>query len=244
MKQLLFAAAVFLVAGGAQAASKPRITSNGMPEKWSGGMSLVLDPSLETLGPGATDAIRTALGTWLTEVAHLPNVTFEIGSSPGTAALDGKNLVLAGPVTTPGKEDALALTTTYADTMTGNIIEADIVFNTDYAFGDVANLGSGCVSTWDLQAVATHEAGHFFGLDEDYTDVAATMYVNTAPCDVHKDVLTTEDTTALSTLYTPPTDVVAHCSSAPGGRADATWGAAFVALAVVSRRRRRGRRPC
>ena len=101
-----------LLAGSAAASSEPRTTDTGAPEKWTEGMTLVLDPSLETLGPGATDAVRVALGTWLSEVAHLPNVSFEVATSPGVAALDGTNRVLAGPITTAGQENDLAYTTT------------------------------------------------------------------------------------------------------------------------------------
>jgi len=42
-------------------------------------------------------------------------------------------------------------------------IEADILFNrADYRW--ITKVASGCVVAWDIQAVATHEFGHAFGL--------------------------------------------------------------------------------
>jgi MYXO-CTERM domain-containing protein len=65
------------------------------------------------------------------------------------------------------------------------------------------------------------------------------MYVTTAPCDVHKRVLTSDDTTTLGALYAPPTVVVAHCATSPGARGESTLGMVMAALALVLRRRRR-----
>jgi hypothetical protein len=45
----------------------------------------------------------------------------------------------------------------------GSTIEADIMFNkTDYRWA--TRVKAGCSMTWDIQAVATHEFGHAFGL--------------------------------------------------------------------------------
>ena len=236
MKAVVFLG-VMLAASSARALSEPRKTETGLPEKWAGGMTLVLDPSLETLGAGATDTVRQALGTWLADVAHVPNVTFVVGTSPMTAKQDGVNVVLAGPVTTPGKENALALTTTYALDSSGDILEADIVFNTAYTFGDLASLPS-CAQTYDLASVATHEAGHFFGLDEDYTDLATTMFITTEVCDLHKRVLTPSDTNALEDLYAPPTTVVAQCNLAPPKPSGSSPMLVFVALSALTRCRK------
>src|SRR5207247_10314237 len=45
----------------------------------------------------------------------------------------------------------------------GSTVEADIMFNkADYRWA--TRVKSGCRMTWDVQAVATHEFGHAFGL--------------------------------------------------------------------------------
>ena len=65
----------------------------------------------------------------------------------------------------------------------------------------------GCKGWYDLQAVATHEAGHFFGLDEDLHEAGSTMYFKTAKCELRKRDLDTPDRSVLTTLCAgaPPT---------------------------------------
>src|SRR5690348_15618781 len=99
----------------ARAESEPRQTETGVAERWATpGIVVVLDPSLDDLGPGARDAVRAAMSTWATDVAGLPSVTVEDGASRVGASRDGVNVVSAAPVTLAGHEKDLALTTTYA----------------------------------------------------------------------------------------------------------------------------------
>jgi hypothetical protein len=218
-----FALGVFAVAlllpQVARAESEPRETASGVVEHWSTDhVTVTLDPSLENLGVGGTDAIEEAMTTWASGVGGLPQITFVRATEPvSTSGNDGVSVVRAAPITTPGHESDLADTTTYAEDATGNILEADIVFNTTYAYAVMPAPDASCRATYDIGAVATHESGHFFGLDEDYGDTTTTMYVITSACDAHKRVLTSEDTQALDALYDPPT-LVAHCDAAPAMR--------------------------
>ena len=225
----------------ARAESAPRETETGLAEKWpSPSVAVVLDPSLDDLGPHARDAVRAAVSTWDLDVPGLPSVVFQDGTSRVGAARDGVSVVSAGPITTPGHEKDLALTTTYAADATGDILEADIVLNTLYAW-DSATPAASCDEVFDVGAVATHEAGHFFGLGEDWSDTAATMYVITEPCDAHKRVLTSPDSDALGVLYATPASMTASCDAAPAplGRSALTLFAAGFALALGARRMRR-----
>jgi len=240
MKSLAVAACLFtaLVARDADATASPRKTNSGLPEKWSGTATVVLDPSLEDLGHGAADEVRRALTTWLTEVAGLPNVVFEIGTVRTSASFDGKNVVLAGPITMPGQQDDLALTTTYASDETGDILEADVVFNTKYAFAVMPSPAPSCAHLFDVGAVATHECGHFFGLGEDYEDTTTTMFITTDPCDAHKRVLTPKDITSLSAIYERQPAPSAQCDEAPSSARGDMFGvsALWLALACLGRR--------
>jgi hypothetical protein len=117
---------------------------------------------------------------------------------------DGVNRLLLGPITVPGQEGDLAITISYADTDAGERIEADTIFNNAY---DWTSIGSGtdqraaCRNRYDLQNVGTHEAGHFFGLDEDYQDQSTTMYVSSMPCQISKRTLSHSDVPVMSGLY-------------------------------------------
>jgi hypothetical protein len=221
--------------------AQPRQTETGFPERWTQpAVTVVLDPSLSELGPGASDAIEQAMGTWVSDVAGIPSVVFENATEEVGAKYDGKSVISAGPITIAGHEKDLAVTVTYADDKTGNILEADIVFNTRYAFAAMAAPSATCSETFDIGAVATHESGHFFGLGEDYDDTTTTMFVTTAPCDAHKRVLTTGDTASIGVLYAPPESMTAHCDASPSSRTPRWMGFAFgFGLFVAARRMRR-----
>src|SRR5262249_29116003 len=153
----------------------------------------VLDPSLEELESGGTEEVRSSFGTWLAAVKTLPDATFEQSNERGSAKRDGVSRVLAGPIDVKGHEKDLAFTMSQTVSSTGEIIEADIIFNTRYRYDDVT--GNHC-NSYDLASVATHEVGHFFGLADD-PDTSATMFKVTEPCDVHKRVLTSVDVDAM-----------------------------------------------
>ncbi len=199
-----------------------RTTSSGAHVRWTvGAVTVSVDPSILALGPGAKDAIVSAYGAWMSTGAHVPDVSVDTASAPGEVARDGVNRVLVGKVETPGEGDVLALTTSFVDDASGDVLEADTVFNEKYVFGILSprpgespRAGEGgedtCGDVYDLQNVATHEAGHFFGLGEDYSETAATMYYESLPCQTHKRTPIPLDVTVMSGLYS---------GSGPGGGA-------------------------
>ena len=249
----LLGALLAMVAGGARvgetptyAAGKapPRATPMGMTEHWVKAPVITFDPSLADLGHGAPDAVRAAFGTWLG--AGAPGVTFANATTRGALGLDGVSRVLAGRIPIPGHEHDVAVTVSYADDATGNIVEADTIFNTQYAFGAVdADAAKGTCKTYDTQSVATHEAGHFFGLSEDADDTTTTMYQLTRPCDPHKRELYAPDRDAIGSLYSASTtggSKAQACSVSGTPGAPGSGGATFVvaaALVLAARRRRR-----
>ena len=186
-----------------------RKTESGVDERWSqASLTVTIDPTLASATPGARDAIANAFGAWLSCGASLPQLSFDASSTPGQAVQDGVNRLLFGPITMPGVEKALAITISYADDESGTIIEADTIFNSAYPWGDIAasardgdDDGASCGARYDLQNVATHEAGHFFGLGEDYQDESTTMYVSSRFCQTSKRTLSPSDTSVVSTLY-------------------------------------------
>jgi hypothetical protein len=108
----------------ARAESEPRMTDTGLAEHWgqNQAVTVTLDPSLEDLGAGSTDAIEEAMTTWTATVPGLPQITFVRGTERVTSTEDGSSLVRAGAITTAGHEKDLADTTTYAQDTTGQIL--------------------------------------------------------------------------------------------------------------------------
>jgi hypothetical protein len=155
----------------------------------------------------------------------------------------------------------VAITIGYANPSTGELLEADIIVNSNKKFGllppeadGAAHDSPSCNASYDLQSIVTHEAGHFFGLGEDMDDEQATMYFKSSKCDLKKRDLTPPDTTVMTTLYAGQLDAetetgsetkAAGCSVVSGRTSDG-WGFVFSALlcsiGIRSARRRSARR--
>jgi hypothetical protein len=102
-----------------------------------------------------------------------------------------------------GDEETLAITLTTVATSgsdAGNIIDADILFNPNDSFSTVA----GSNGEDDLQTVATHEIGHFFGLA--HSSIVRAIMFPFAPID--NRTLSYDDVAGMSTLYPAATKVV------------------------------------
>ncbi len=61
----------------------------------------------------------------------------------------------------PDLDRVLGATSFVVDTLTGEIVESDVFFNSIFTWSTAA---AGDPSRFDLQSVATHEIGHFLGL--------------------------------------------------------------------------------
>ncbi len=87
---------------------------------------------------------------------------------------DYKNVITWAYISEPG---VVAVSNIWCRTTTGEIVDADMVFNTAYKWGIGTNDGEtpDLVSRFDIQNVATHEAGHWTGLDDIYDSIYKTM---------------------------------------------------------------------
>jgi hypothetical protein len=92
--------------------------------------------------------------------------------------------------------DAMSLTNVMSSVTTGQILEADIVFNPSIAFSTESTTS---VNQSDLQAFATHEIGHLLGLD--HTPLASAVMFPLAAGGSLSRTLTADDTIGVSTLY-------------------------------------------
>ncbi len=113
-------------------------------------------------------------------------------------------------VTGAGQSNLHGGTTQFA----GQIIDADILFNphpappslptTSFTTDPGSAVLTGTVNVVDLQSIAVHEVGHFFGLD--HSPVASAVMFPFAPT-IPRDTLSGDDVAGISSLY-PGTQAV------------------------------------
>lgn len=270
-RRLWFFVALSAVAGvvGAAAVKRPAVaadvrsgspgfrkSSSGIDQHWQKrNVTVHLDPSLKRLGPQAEEAVMQAFGSWVASDSRLPNLAFDSGETSAQPRQDGKSTVSYADITAPGHEKDVAITVTYSNDKTGEILEADVILNARYPMGVLKQKllqkpegqselqAEDCQSRYDTQNVMTHEAGHFFGLGEDMVERRAAMFLSIGQCEVHKRELAATDVGAVSTLYAQVDSSEASggpkaCSFGPArsGRGYAAFAVIF-GLSLVRRRR-------
>lgn len=213
-------------------------TQAGDVQRWgSASVTVKIDASIDALGPGARAAVQTAFGAWVGTGAKLPGLTFDTASGlEPKLEPDGVSAVIFAPIDIPGHKKDLAITISFADPNTGRIVESDVIINSKKPFalldtvppaapgatedddGEESGEAQGCQGWYDLQNVVTHEAGHFFGLDEDIEDQTTSMFYKTGKCELKKRDLATPDMTVMSGLYER------EMASGDGGESDTGGG--------------------
>ena len=204
----------------------------------------------------ATRVADLAFGTWNTTSCagdRPPSVqAYDDGPVSVEAATDDCGLVQCDPTVHDSLhvivfDDAmwphndpnstLALTTVTYGVESGQIYDADMEINT--AQHSITATEPPPAGSYDLQAILTHEAGHFFGLAH-ATSTTPIMYARYQPGAV---TLTTDDIDGICSMYPPITKSGCACSAAPsGGGAWALAAGAGMAGLFGARRRRRAPR--
>jgi hypothetical protein len=128
--------------------------------------------------------------------------------------------------------NTLALTTVTYGVTDGEIFEAYTEVNT--AMHAVTTQEPPTNGAFDLQAILTHEAGHFLGLAH-ATDTHSIMYAYYQTGAIQ---LTPDDTAAICEVYDPPPSNGCSCESAPARGSAFAAGLAFVLAGFVASRRR------
>jgi len=149
-----------------------------------------------------TGAISASAEEWdeHTGIELFGSYTVDYDSSWDSDAPDGRNELLFGDY---DQEGVIAVTIIWGyfrgASGKGEIVEFDIMFDTDYTWGDA----TGNPDVMDLQNIATHELGHGVGLDDLYITEASdeTMYGYSTEGEIMKRDLYFGDKAGIQKLY-------------------------------------------
>jgi MYXO-CTERM domain-containing protein len=141
-----------------------------------------------------------------------------------------------------GIDGTLAKTSVTYNDATGEIYDADIEVNA--ANNTVTVTDDPAKVEYDLQAILTHEVGHFIGIAH-APDFSAVMFASYSPGSMSQRTLTPDDVAAVCAIY-PPTSGAA-CNPEPRGGFSATCGAAassgICAVSAVGQAQGRAEQP-
>lgn len=144
-------------------------------------------------------ALRTSFTTWSSVSGTYLSFTDD-GTTTSTdyGTNDGHN-ILGWPGTWSSGASTIALCTVWYSTTDGHILDADIAFNnTNFHWATDAS-----ADKMDVQNIATHEIGHFFGLADLYAtaDAEKTMYGYSNNGETKKRTLETDDENGVKAIY-------------------------------------------
>jgi len=99
--------------------------------------------------------------------------------------------------------DVISVTNIWYTRRSRQIVDYDVLFNTNFYWADCTVAGTNCSKAMDLQNIATHETGHGIGLDDVYSNACSTvtMYGYSWYGDIGKRDLAPADITGLQMLY-------------------------------------------
>ncbi len=128
---------------------------NGTPVRWFATNRGAADVSATAFQA----AVARAFATW--EAVPTATIAFQFAGFTGAAPFEDDELSVLGFQDQPEMERVLGATGFVVDTLTGEILESDVFFNSAFPWSTSA---TGDPARFDLESVALHEIGHFIGL--------------------------------------------------------------------------------
>jgi hypothetical protein len=169
---------------------------SGSNAKWQ---SLPVSYKINVLGlPSSTNAsefgaVQKAFDTWQAIPTSTIAFSYQGTTDITNAGNDGTNVISFRDNDYPFSSGTIAVTV--STTSAQSVLDADIVFNPALSFST-----SGTADAFDIQSIATHEIGHFLGLDHTAI-VSATMNPTGSPGSFHARFLASDDTIGASAVY-------------------------------------------
>lgn len=113
-------------------------------------------------GVGASqlrDAVATAFQTW--QSVETTNVSSEFAGFTAARPNEDDGLTVIGFENRPDQDRTLGATSFFIDTLSGEILEAEIFLNSSFAWSVSPG---GQADRFDVESIALHEIGHLLGL--------------------------------------------------------------------------------
>lgn len=150
-----------------------------------------------SVGTSLTGEAQNAFERWTEQITSgAPAMDYVSATSVNKSAYDKKNII------TFGRTQGTALAVTYIRYDTSSqpyrVVDVDTIMNLKFAWT------SGCFSnTYDVSDILTHELGHWYGLDDEYTSNYSenTMYGYGATGERKKVTPEEGDRTAINSIY-------------------------------------------
>jgi hypothetical protein len=105
------------------------------------------------------DAVNRAITTWTS--VETATITAEFAGMTAAPPNDDDGMTVIGFAERPDQDRTLGATSFLIDTLTGEIVEAEIFLNSAF---DWSVAPSGQADRFDVESIALHEIGHLFGL--------------------------------------------------------------------------------
>ena len=165
MKRVVLALCVVIGCAHPLQANLHLSTSSGgqsVTLKWPGAPVRWFAADRGVPGVAASDFQATmarAFATW--EAVPTAAISFQFAGFTGSEPFEDDGATVVGFQDQPEMERVLGATGFLIDTLTGEILEADIFFNSAF---DWSTAQAGDPARFDLESVAVHEVGHLLGL--------------------------------------------------------------------------------